>query len=73
MHYESYTINLNKYPKLKAKLAAIAKAEQDAGVRYCDCETPDRDASYVPDGRCACPIHKHHWHCSRCWGITQIG
>lgn len=48
-------------------------------VTWCRCKQ-EHDAIFVDDGRCAvmvnskpCPATKHHWHCTDCHGVTQIG
>ncbi len=35
----------------------------------------DENSFYIPDGKCTmgCGCEKHHYHCSNCGGITQVG
>lgn len=45
---------------------------------WCKCKVPptpeQSDLSmFNADGLCDCGIHKHHIHCKKCGGVTQIG
>ena len=40
---------------------------------WCTCKKPSDDIYFMDDGECDCGIEKHHYHCSICDGITQIG
>lgn len=41
------------------------------------CEDSDKhgfeNSVYMPDKFCECGIDKHHYHCSVCGKVTQIG
>jgi len=39
---------------------------------WCTCEM-DKFHSYPEDGQCACGVYKHHVHCAKCGGISQVG
>lgn len=44
---------------------------------WCDCQDKqaawDAPSAYMPDNMCPCGVGKHHYHCSICHGILQIG
>ena len=43
---------------------------------WCECErdpVEDDEPIYMQNGICPCEVHKHHWHCSACLKITQVG
>ena len=51
---------------------AVRKAIQETS---CSCGSDPENCEWelYNDGECACGIHKHHWHCRKCGGVTQIG
>lgn len=38
----------------------------------CDCEK-SKFLCYPEDGACICGIYKHHVHCAKCGGVSQVG
>lgn len=45
-------------------------------VGVCRCGEDFEFGSYPEDGKCTvpnCPVYKHHVHCAKCGGISQIG
>ena len=41
---------------------------------WCKVESHDSDEIiYAEDNTCSCGIGKHHYHCSICGGVNQIG
>ena len=53
----------------------VALKEQPAKLKndWCTCGNPSDLHSYFGDGVCSCGCHKHHYHCSNCGKITQVG
>ena len=43
--------------------------------KWCECKSPneDGDVIYASDNQCICGVGKHHYHCSTCGGIEQVG
>jgi len=39
---------------------------------WCKCDVND-NAIFFDDDKCSCGCKRHHYHCSKCGGITQIG
>ena len=50
----------------KEDLAAEAKL-------YCDCDEPDDEPYYKPDGKVLMGVRKHGWVCHKCNKFVQIG
>jgi len=48
---------------------AACKAEAKL---MCGCNN-SKSGIYIGDGQCDCGVHKHHYHCTSCGKITQIG
>ena len=40
--------------------------------KWCECEK-DEFWCYPEDGECSCGTYKHHTHCKKCGGVSQIG
>lgn len=40
---------------------------------WCKCGKDSEFLCYPEDGACTCGIHKHHVHCRKCGGVSQIG
>ncbi len=40
---------------------------------WCECGNPSGRTRFYDDGECDCGCVKHHYHCSDCNKITQIG
>ncbi len=40
---------------------------------WCQCGPDSEFLCYPKDGCCTCGTHKHHVHCKKCGGISQIG
>ncbi len=40
---------------------------------WCECSKVFDDPFYMPDNTCVCGVEKHHYHCTTCKGIVQIG
>ena len=45
--------------------------------KWCECNAvePENvgDIIYASDNQCICGVGKHHYHCSTCGGIDQVG
>lgn len=52
----------------------LLRAFTDFKESWCKCDTllEHRGSTYFADGTHP-DVHKHHWRCDRCKGITQIG
>ncbi len=52
----------------------LLRAFNDFKQSWCDCDTSDLVpySTYFADGEHP-KLHKHHWRCDKCKGITQIG
>jgi hypothetical protein len=61
--------------KAKKTSSARSSPARRAAPRSDWCKCPDgiTDSFYLPDGVCECGEWKHHYHCERCKGITQVG
>lgn len=55
----------------KVVTPAESDAWQEMMTAWCDCPTPG-DSKFYADGEHA-DLHKHHYRCVDCGGITQIG
>ncbi len=40
---------------------------------YCDCDVPDDEPYYKPDGKVLMGVRKHGWVCHKCNKFVQIG
>ncbi len=40
---------------------------------YCDCDEPDDEPYYKPDGKVLMGVRKHGWVCHKCNKFVQIG
>jgi hypothetical protein len=41
---------------------------------WCECKDPkEGNAVYADDNTCKCGINKHHWHCTVCGKVIQVG
>jgi len=41
---------------------------------WCEDEKHSLEGSiYCPDNSCRCGVDKHHYHCTDCGGISQVG
>lgn len=40
---------------------------------WCSCGYDGDEIVFRDDGDCTCGIHRHHYHCAQCGGLTQIG
>ena len=51
-----------------------SKEEWDAEMAlYCDCDEPDEEPGYKPDGVDHLGCTKHGWICRKCGKFVQIG
>ena len=50
----------------------IAKYGRWLESGWCRCEKSEF-LCYPEDGACSCGIHKHHVHCKKCGGVSQVG
>ena len=44
--------------------------------KWCECGHHDKMENiptYFEDGKCDCGINKHHYHCTECGKVVQIG
>ena len=42
--------------------------------KWCECKSSNEgDVIYASDNQCICGVGKHHYHCSGCGAIEQIG
>lgn len=55
--------------------SAKAKTSRERQLRGTWCECPDvsDETIYMPDNVCPCGVDKHHYHCTTCMGIYQVG
>ena len=53
-----------------AELEASLKAAQE--FEWCDCGK-STDSDFRDDDECDCGIEKHHYHCTNCGHVSQIG
>lgn len=65
-HGNSSTVDIPVTPELKEAI------EESANIVWCQCEDKTRVKLFC-DGECKCPIHKHHYHCTTCGNVVQIG
>ena len=40
---------------------------------WCTCDWDSEFLCYPDDGECVCGVWKHHVHCKKCGGISQVG
>lgn len=50
-----------------------ANSDRTLRDEWCECEHGFDDPIYMPDDCCPCGEDKHHYHCSTCKGISQVG
>ena len=71
-----YQLNDNgKYDAVNFRVA-IERERAELGPLthdWCDCGYDGDEIVFRDDGECLCGIHKHHYHCAQCGGLTQIG
>lgn len=53
--------------------AAVPPAEKRLLDEWCTCGDFAENAIFFTDGVCPCGEWKHHYHCPRCLGISQVG
>ena len=63
--------------KLKNHLDTLGKEQMEPMRPYlkaecCQCEE-DEFLCYPENGACTCGVFKHHVHCKKCGGISQVG
>lgn len=59
----------------KGKKQITAKEKQgliDEAALWCSCGNPSKDVEFYDDGECT-DCDKHHYHCSDCRKIVQVG
>ena len=44
----------------------------DTMSKWCQCDEPG-ESDFKDDGECSCGVEKHHYHCTACGKLTQIG
>jgi len=74
-----HKIKVSHDPNLpvRIEIRETAKREDLLGVKlsseWCKCGKDEVFGCYPEDGECTCGVYKHHVHCGRCGGISQIG
>lgn len=55
-----------------AKLVQALRDESDK-LDWCECENIDENPKYYDDNSHRGCERKHHWHCSVCGKVSQVG
>ena len=64
---------LGKKPTLEQAKELLELTNLKPTTKWCRCGEEEGEWIFLDDGECECGIHKHHYHCSRCGKVLQVG